>query len=111
MISPYVYPALAKNIKPKKDFVIDIVLTHFDTTFDSLLAKNKKYPIVEIRRMLCYLLRNKTNMSLNEIAKIFKQDHTTIMHAINRFQSLLDIKDERIYKDYLKITNKLKGIN
>lgn len=110
MISPYVYPALAKNIKPKKDYVIDIVLTHFDTTFETLLAKNKKYPIVEIRRMLCYLLRINTNMSLNEIARLFKQDHTTIMHAINRFQSLLDIKDERIYKDYLIIVKKLNGV-
>jgi chromosomal replication initiator protein len=46
------------------------------------------------RQIAMYLARETTPKSLPDIGRLFKRDHTTVMHAIRRVESLMGEDDD-----------------
>lgn len=56
-----------------------------------LIKKNRKMEFVYLRYLFCFYVRPRCVLTLAEIGSVFgNQDHTTIIHAIDTFQSKLD---------------------
>mgnify|MGYP000904845966 CR=1 FL=1 len=51
----------------------------------------------DARHMAMFLTRQSTKMTVQRIGKLFDRDHSTVVHASNSVQSLIDISDN--YKD------------
>jgi hypothetical protein len=78
---------------------------------EGLDSKSRKRSRVYRRQYLMWFLRNKTNMSLEEIGDMFKRDHATTIHAVKAVSHMLDTKDQ-YFVDYIAdISNKLDEFN
>jgi hypothetical protein len=61
-----------------------------DVSFLELVSKRRHGPIVEIRRRICWRLKNETTMSYPQIGRALKRDHTSILHHVRKYQKLVD---------------------
>jgi len=74
-----------------------VVCSHFKVTIEQVMTGSRRYNITECRHLIWYYLRT-TGMSLQLIAKSYnKKDHTSVIHALNKVQRLLQIDDEMRY--------------
>jgi chromosomal replication initiator protein len=103
-ISPYVYVGirptdLPKNIKVKLKFLkrrytIDIIATAIKKvtkiTYQQIGRKDRHRDVTEARKMYCYFIKQKMNLSLKEIGNSIGRDHTTIIHNIEVFKDLYE---------------------
>jgi len=103
-ISPYVYAGirptdLPKNIKVKLKFLkrrytIDIISTAIKkvtkVATEQLGQKDRHRNISEARKMYCYFVKQKMNLSLKEIGDSIARDHTTVIHNIEVFKDLYE---------------------
>lgn len=56
--------------------------SEFHVEHEELLGRSRKRPIVYARQTACWVLRRRTPMSFPAIARVFDQDHTTVMNAV-----------------------------
>lgn len=71
--------------------VIHAVGRHFDITEKDLLGRQRTQKVVFPRQVAMYLLREETDISLEEIGRALGgRDHTTILHGIKKIESSLD---------------------
>ena len=99
-MNPYIIPGLkskAHKLKRiiKTDEVVNAITDHFKCSLEDLRAKNRNKKLVQVRYIMCYMLRKHTDMTLQEIADYFKPaitDHTTSLHGINYITGQLDAK-------------------
>lgn len=75
-------------------------------SYEKLMSKSRKSRIVYCRHMAMYIVRDTTNLSYPDIAKLFnREDHTTVMHAYDKIKDSLKehvytrIKYNEIMKD------------
>jgi len=61
-----------------------------DVSFLELVSKRRPGPIVEIRRRICWRLKNETTMSYPQIGRALKRDHTSILHHVHKYQRMID---------------------
>ena len=60
------------------------------------------------RQMAMYMIRQELEYSFPDIAKIFKRDHTTVMHACNKIEE--ERKNSRETEDVIKkLHNNIRG--
>lgn len=52
-------------------------------TNDDLMVRNRKHSVIRIRSAAIYMLHKYTLLSISEIARRFKLDHSTILHHID----------------------------
>lgn len=57
---------------------------------DELLEKSRKAPLVLARQIAMYLCRELTDDSLVQIGGAFRRDHSTVIHAVDKINSLLN---------------------
>ena len=69
----------------------------------NVFQRSRKREIVEMRSLLFYILKNKLNMGLTEIARYFRESGTSINHAT----VIWSLKNYDIYK---KTNKKLQEI-
>ena len=67
----------------------------------NIFQRSRKREIVEMRSLLFYILKNKLNMGLTEIATYFRESGTSINHAT----VIWSLKN---YTNYLKNNTKAK---
>ena len=75
--------------KPKKteiDSVINKVCIMYEISKKELFTKTRTRDIVRARNIIHNILNEKYKMSLTEIGRIFKQDHTTVLNSIQMKQ-------------------------
>jgi len=75
--------------KPKKteiDSVINKVCIMYEVSKKELFTKTRTRDIVRARNIIHNILNEKYKMSLTEIGRIFKQDHTTVLNSIQMKQ-------------------------
>jgi hypothetical protein len=107
MIHPYTYVGLIQEddlglIKSKIDIIIDQVCLHSNVDKKEIFLLRRFHESVKARHIAFYFLYKFTNLSYNEIGRMFGgKDHTTIMHGINKVSDYLDIQDEY----YVNIVN------
>ena len=87
-----------------------VVCDYFNVNTSDMKSKKKNKSLVQPRQIAMYLAKELTSYSFTEIGSEFGgRDHTTIMHAFDRIQSLCNVNpDMRNIVEKLKreITNK-----
>jgi hypothetical protein len=68
---------------------------------DQLDQKNRKPTVINKKIYLWTLLRNHGH-TYQEIARLFKMNHATIIHGVKRYQELLTIDDLMLQFDITK---------
>lgn len=100
------------------DIIIEACKYH-EVDFHDTRKKTRKREIVETRQLIYWLLIKFKNMkiintSLNEIGKIFNQDHATAYHAFKNISGFLDlnypIKDFAMEFEHNVYSNILKKV-
>lgn len=98
-ISPYVYPGL-NEIRETRSQKIERGLKFAETLIKSICldrnltkkqitSKSRLKPICEARQLSIYFIKNKTDLSLKLIGKIFNRDHATVLHSIGSIEDQL----------------------
>jgi len=112
---PWAKEILKNSVKSKnKELSIEeiqkLVGDHFDVNVELLKAKTRKRHIVQARQICMYFSKNMTNSSLSRIGKYFgDRDHTTVIHACNTVQDLMDTDQK--FRDKVNELEKLISIN
>lgn len=113
MIHPYVYAGLINPmLKTKEDCareVVRIVAKHFDITEEKAYEKNRKHKAVLTRQISSYIIKDKFEMSLVDIGKLFGQDHTTIISSIRAINNYIDTKNKKVLHHLDRIKSKVAG--
>ncbi|WP_308010252.1 chromosomal replication initiator protein DnaA [Mycoplasmoides pneumoniae] len=81
----------------KKSFdpylLIENVCRRFNVPVDSVLSENRKAELVRVRDVCNYLLREKYKMQFQQIGKIFKRNHSTVVAAVKRVAKMIEKDD------------------
>ena len=74
-----------------------VVCSHFKVTIEQVKTGSRRYNITECRHLIWYYLRT-TGMTLQAITTMYnKKDHTSVIHALNKVERLLQNDDEMKY--------------
>lgn len=65
----------------------------FHCSCDDVKGRSKQGNVADARRLFCYIMR-KDGMHPNEIGKMIFRDRTTVIGAIKKTVSLLEVKDK-----------------
>lgn len=80
----------AKNeFLPSPDLIISEVAQFYDLEVDSIKCQGQNRTISSARNVAIYLIRNMTDLSLQEIGSIFGKHYSTIINSLHRVESLL----------------------
>ncbi len=69
------------------DQVIENVSKRYNVGIEDIKGKKRTTEIAQARHIAIYLIRSVTNLSLQNIAKIFGRDHTTVLSSIDVVKS------------------------
>lgn len=83
--------------------IIDTVCAYYKMTRLRLMSKSRRREVVDARKIVCKLLKEHTVLTLKSIGEFFGQDHTTVLHAIQRLIFLMETRDY-IREDYNNIS-------
>ena len=70
-----------KRLAVNVDHIKKVVAKHFKINLDDFSSKRKTQSIAWPRQIAMYLCTELTDMSLPEIGRDFKRDHSTVVHA------------------------------
>jgi chromosomal replication initiator protein len=71
--------------------VVEAVARHYEVQEKDLKGRQRTRDIVVPRQVAMYLLREETDISLEEIGRaIGGRDHTTVMHGIKKIEAMVD---------------------
>lgn len=68
--------------------ISELVGRQFKISLDEMQSKSRKRTISFPRQVAMYLCRKHTEDTLSDIGKVFKRDHSTVMHAIKVISGL-----------------------
>ncbi len=80
----------------------------FGVNPNSLKGKQRKREILVPRQVSMFLMRELTSLSLEEIGSFFGRDHSTVLNAIKRINSMMS-KDSILKRKILDIREGLLG--
>lgn len=83
------------GLYPTPELIMKEVCGYFNITADKIFGVSKVKDIALPRQIMLYLIRDMTELSLPEIGKFVKRDHTTVLYAINKIQEQLS-RDENL---------------
>lgn len=67
----------------------EVVLPFYDISWEEVTNRNRKREVVQTRMKIMYLLRTRAGMSLTSIGKIFKMDHSSVIHNRDKLIGLM----------------------
>ncbi len=96
-----------KRVSPQD--IIKTVCSYYDIKQSHIKGKSRASKIALTRQIAMYLLRTELDLNLEEVAYIIKRkDHTTVIHAVNKIQSML-IKDTSFKEEIDMIMNSVRS--
>lgn len=88
--------------------VKEIVAQYFQLTEAELISRSRKPKLVYARNLCYYIIRNKTNISLQKIGDNFgNKDHTTVTHGYEKIKDVIKT-DSKVKNDISYIESKLE---
>lgn len=78
----------------------------FNVDEDFLMKDERTRTRVQMRQMVYKALRKHCMISFQQIGKLFKKDHTTIIHGIRKLNALMDVYPE-LLEEYDNLINHL----
>ena len=90
--------------------IIDEVTRTYGVTTDDVMSKKQNAPITKVRQICMYIVREITEMSLEEIGKNFGKNHATVLHSINKVSELMATqpREKDVIEDIIKNLNTVK---
>ena len=89
--------------------ITQTVARHFRQKPSDLRSSSRKQKIVRARSLAMFLARRLTSKSMHQIGDHFGgRDHTTVLHAVRRMESLLD-EDADLQRAIDEVTEKLSA--
>ena len=83
----------------RKIIIVRAVCQATGIPLENIRKKSRKRELVEARRCIMYFMR-KAGFSLQDVGKMFGQDHTTAIHALQKAE---DLKfSDPSYRDYME---------
>ncbi len=86
--------------------IVRVVCDYYniDTEYVSNKNRLRKYAIP---RFICmFLIKEKTNLTLSEIGRLFNRDHATTIHAIRKVKDLIEF-DKQLKQELWEIKLRL----
>lgn len=71
--------------KRKATIIIKEACEKHNITVTRFMSNDRLADSIAARREACYLIAKETNMSVPAIGRFIKRDHSTVMHAIQRY--------------------------
>ena len=71
-----------------------IVADHFNITIIDLLGYRREPRFMRTRHIAMYLANKMTPLSIHEIGRSFRRDHTTILYAVSKIAALIETENE-----------------
>ena len=92
------------NALPTPNLIISQVCKFYNID-DTVIRSNKKNKgTADARQVAMYLIRQLTNLSFPDIGKEFNRDHTTVIHAVKKVESMLKTGDTNLQNTIRDIT-------
>ena len=89
---------------PTPSLIISEVCQFYSIDEVVLRGTRKDKTTAEARQVAMYLIRKLTNLSLPDIGKEFGKDHTTVLHATRKIESMLQDKSLGVAENLQEIT-------
>ena len=103
--------ASQRRVQTTTSDVMDAVTRHFKVEERDLKGRQRTKTIVLPRQVAMYLLREETDISLEEIGRSMGgRDHTTVMHGIKKIEAALE-NDVQLRSDIMAIRESLLTTN
>lgn len=91
--------AKSKREQVKLPKILREVSKSFDVTVKEIKGPGRQRDVALARQVAMYILREEYNYKLEDVAKMLnRQDHTTVIHAIDKIKSKMMIQDEFNYQ-------------
>lgn len=81
---------LAERRKAQAESVLKNIASEYGISVGEMLSRCREPDVDRARRHAMAVLRWSTNWSFPVIGKIFGRDHTTVMHAIRKYEAELN---------------------
>jgi chromosomal replication initiator protein len=89
-------------------FILDETAQLFGFTADEITSKHRQRPLVTARQIAMYVMRELTDLSYPNIARVFGgRDHTTVIHAVEKIGALMS-KDRQIYDQVTLLMHRVR---
>ena len=96
------------GLNPTPERIMEAVANYFYIPVEQMISQNRSKDVAYPRQMAMYMIRQELEYSFPYIAKIFKRDHTTVMHACNKIEE--ERKNSRETEDVIKkLHNNIRG--
>ena len=96
------------GLNPTPERIMEAVANYFYIPVEQMISQNRSKDVAYPRQMAMYMIRQELEYSFPDIAKIFKRDHTTVMHACNKIEE--ERKNTRETKEVIKkLHNNIRG--
>lgn len=96
------------EFNPTPERIMEAVSNYFYVPVEQIISLNRSKDIAYARQMSMYLIRHELEYSFPDIAKIFKRDHTTVIHACNKIEE--DRKKSKQTEEVIKkLHNTIRG--
>lgn len=77
------------------DFYVDEICEFLGTRKADISKKLKDRELADIRAMVCYLTKSQfPKFKLKDMADFFKQNHSTVLHSLNKIEDLMKYDDK-----------------
>lgn len=90
------------------DVFLDIVLRYHEIDEMNLKIHDRHQQMVRARQQLCLLLKENTKLTLNQIGKIIKRDHATVLNSCRTAINRIETKDYPFYKEWRELNEMIK---
>ncbi len=81
------------------DTILKITAKHFDASVNDIRSKKRHQDIAVVRQVAFYMMKKMSHSSLQAIGNyIGGRDHSTVIHAIGRVESMLDSDQSLVQK-------------
>ncbi|MBQ7689380.1 MAG: chromosomal replication initiator protein DnaA [Clostridia bacterium] len=70
--------------------IIEFVAKSFGVTANDILSDNRQSNIALARQLCMYVIKEVTDLKLNEIGKYFNKNHSTVLHSIAQAKEKMD---------------------
>ncbi|MEB3299658.1 MAG: chromosomal replication initiator protein DnaA [Candidatus Sericytochromatia bacterium] len=70
--------------------ITTLVARTFEVSVEDLVSERRSQDITRPRFIACYLCREMTGLSFQEIGRFFRRDHTSIMHSVKTIKKHLE---------------------
>lgn len=96
------------GLNPTPERIMEAVANYFYIPVEQMISQNRSKDVAYPRQIAMYMIRQELEYSFPDIAKIFKRDHTTVMHACNKIEE--ERKNSRETEDVIKkLHNNIRG--